>query len=48
MIEVPRRLNERQRELLREYAETEDKNVLPETRGFFEKVRTFLSTLGED
>ncbi len=48
MIEVPRRLNERQRKLLREYAETEDKNVLPETRGFFEKVRTFLSALGED
>lgn len=48
LIEVPRRLNERQRELLREFAKTEDKHVLPESRGFFERMKDFLSTMGED
>ncbi len=42
-IEVPRRLNKRQEQLLREYAATEDASVLPESKGFFEKVAEFFS-----
>lgn len=42
-IEVPRKLSTRQAELLREYAKTEDKSVLPESRGFFEKLAEFFS-----
>ena len=42
-IEVPKKLNKRQEELLRQYAESEDKSVLPESRGFFEKLAAFFS-----
>lgn len=42
-IEVPRKLNKRQEQLLREYAATEDASVLPESKGFFEKVAEFFS-----
>jgi len=38
MIEIPKRLNKKQEQLLREFVETEDKNVLPESKGFFEKL----------
>jgi molecular chaperone DnaJ len=47
-IEVPRRLSPRQEELLREYAKTEDKSVLPESKGFFEKLADFFSGAGQD
>jgi molecular chaperone DnaJ len=42
LIEVPRRLGAKQQELLRQYAETEDKNVLPESKGFLDKLKEFL------
>ncbi len=42
-IEVPKRLNKRQEQLLREYAATEDASVLPESKGFFEKVAEFFA-----
>lgn len=42
-IEVPRKLSGRQAELLREYAKTEDVNVMPESKGFFEKLAEFFS-----
>lgn len=45
LIEVPRRLNDRQRELLVQFAETEDKQSLPTTKGFFEKLKEYLSSL---
>ena len=38
-IEIPRNLTAKQKELLRTFAETEDKSVLPESKGFFEKLR---------
>jgi len=47
-IEIPRQLNAKQKELLRSFAETEDKSVLPESKGFFEKVKTFLSGITEN
>ncbi len=42
-IEVPRKLNKTQEQLLREYAVNEDRSVMPESQGFFEKLTTFLS-----
>jgi len=46
-IEVPRKLNKRQAELLRHYAETEDHSVLPESKGFFDKVADFFAGGGK-
>ncbi len=46
-IEVPRKLNKRQAELLREYAASEDQSVLPESKGFFDKVTEFFSGSGK-
>lgn len=46
MIEIPRKLNAGQEKLLRDFAETEDRTVLPESRGFFEKLVDYLS--GDD
>ena len=42
-IEIPKKLSKKQRELLRQFAETEDASVLPESKSFFEKVREYLS-----
>jgi len=42
-IEVPRKLNRRQRELLRELAEIEEKNVTPERKSFFDKLKDFFT-----
>ncbi len=38
-VEIPKRLNDGQKKLLRAFAETEDKNVMPESKGFFEKLK---------
>lgn len=38
-IEIPKKLTSRQKELLREFAETEDHSVMPESHGFFKKVK---------
>jgi molecular chaperone DnaJ len=39
MVEIPKKLNSQQEELLRQFAKTEDKIVLPKTKGFFEKLK---------
>lgn len=39
MVETPCRLDARQEELLREFAKTENKTVLPKSKGFFEKLK---------
>jgi len=39
IIETPVKLSEKQEELLREFAKTENKTVLPKSKGFFEKIR---------
>ncbi|MHC4062715.1 MAG: DnaJ C-terminal domain-containing protein, partial [Planctomycetota bacterium] len=41
-VETPKRLNARQEELLREFAETEDKTVSPHSAGFFEKLKKYF------
>ncbi len=38
-IETPTRLNQKQEELLREFAKTENKNVSPKAKSFFEKLK---------
>ncbi len=47
LVEIPSRLNREQETLLRDFARTEDKSVLPESKGFFDKVRDYLSNLGK-
>jgi len=39
LIEIPRKLNERQRELLREFSGTEDDKVMPQRKGFMDKLK---------
>jgi molecular chaperone DnaJ len=41
-IEIPKRLTRDQEKLLRQFAETEDRTVLPESRGFFERLKDYL------
>ncbi len=47
LVEIPRRLNGRQEELLREFARSEDRTVLPESKGFVDKFKEFLSGLSD-
>ena len=42
MIEVPKNLTSHQEKLLREFAETENKNVLPESKKFFKKLKKYF------
>ncbi len=42
VVEVPKRLSRRQEELLREFAETEGKGVLPQRESFLEKLAGYL------
>ncbi len=41
-IEIPRRLTKGQEKLLREFAATENHNVLPESQGFWKKMKDIL------
>jgi molecular chaperone DnaJ len=43
LVEVPRKLTDRQKELLREFSATEDVNVLPARRSFLEKLKRALT-----
>lgn len=42
LVEIPRKLNQTQQELLRKFAETEDKRVLPESKGFLDRLKEFF------
>ena len=42
-IEIPKKLTSKQEKLLRDFAETEDEKVLPESHGFFKKIRDIIS-----
>ena len=42
IIETPRRLTKDQEELLRRFAETEDVNVTPRRKSFFDKFKDYL------
>ncbi len=39
VVETPRRLNDKQEALLREFAKTENKRVSPKAKTFFEKLK---------
>jgi molecular chaperone DnaJ len=41
-IETPKKLTSRQEQLLREFAVLEEKNVSPERKSFFEKVKSLF------
>ena len=43
LIEIPSKLSREQRDLLRKFAATEDKSVLPESKGFFDRVKEYLT-----
>ena len=43
LVEIPKKLNKKQQELLRQFAETEGKSILPETKGFFEKLKKYFN-----
>ena len=43
LVEIPKKLNKEQKRLLHEFAQTEDKSVLPESKGFFEKLRAHFA-----
>ncbi|MFW6107085.1 MAG: molecular chaperone DnaJ [bacterium] len=43
VIEVPKKVRGRQRELLEELAALEDKNVTPQRKSFFEKLKDFFT-----
>ena len=43
LVEIPKKLSKRQEELLREFAETEDIEVMPHSKGFFDKIKDYLS-----
>ncbi len=46
LIEVPKKLSKKQEQLLREYAQTEDVDVMPHHRGFLDKLKDYL--IGKD
>lgn len=43
VVKVPKKLTPRQEQLLREFAETEEEELDPERKSFFEKVKEYLS-----
>jgi molecular chaperone DnaJ len=43
VVETPKKLNGEQEELLRKFAKTEDISVLPNSRGFFEKLKKYFN-----
>lgn len=42
-IEIPKKLTEKQKQLLRDFAGTENHDVMPESRGFWDKIKTYLT-----
>lgn len=48
LIEIPRKLNRKQEELLREYAKLEESHVLPAQKSFFEKLKDYVVGTDED
>lgn len=43
VIEIPRKLTRAQQELLRKFADTEDRSVMPESKGFFERMKDYFT-----
>lgn len=47
LVEIPQRLSKKQEELLREFAKTEDIRVMPESKGFLDRLKEFLGTIAD-
>lgn len=43
-IEIPKKLSKKQEQLLREFADTEDRTVLPASTGFWDKIKQYLTS----
>ena len=41
-IEIPKNLTGKQKKLLKDFADSEDMNILPESKGFFEKLKDYF------
>ncbi|UCC29953.1 MAG: molecular chaperone DnaJ [Phycisphaerales bacterium] len=48
IVEIPKKLDSEQERLLRQFAVTEDKSVMPESKRFFDKLMEYLSGSSED
>jgi molecular chaperone DnaJ len=48
MVEIPKMLNKEQEQLLREFATTVDQSVLPESKGFFDKLMNYVSGASDE
>ena len=46
VIEIPKKLTREQEELLRKYAETEDVNLTPHRKNFFENIKRYFTEQG--
>ena len=42
MVEIPNRLSSKQKEMLREFAKTENDRILPQSRTFWNKIKNYL------
>ncbi|MBK9121006.1 MAG: molecular chaperone DnaJ [Phycisphaerales bacterium] len=42
LVEIPQKLSREQEDLLRKFAATEDQSVLPQSKGFFDRVAAYL------
>ena len=47
LVEIPRKLTDRQKQLLREFASTEDGSHMPQRKGFLEKLKDVFTGDGE-
>ncbi|MBN2064468.1 MAG: hypothetical protein JW745_06675, partial [Sedimentisphaerales bacterium] len=43
LIEIPEKLSKQQEKLLREYADTEKKDVMPERKKFLDKLKDYFA-----
>lgn len=43
LIEIPKKLTEKQKDLLRQFAETEDESVMPQKKSFMDKLKGLLT-----
>ena len=48
VIETPAKLSGKQKDLLREFAKTEDRHVLPESKGFFDRVKDYFTGASDE
>ena len=47
-IEIPQKLTDVQEKLLRDFAATEDHDVMPESQGFWKKIKDAVKTSSRD